>query len=294
MSLDLNWKGTCARCFPNFLPNWTGESRKDEERRERPVDSWWAAFILDMHSMFWCNRKFTEYLSHAFTLLFPLSLQPHVPHYSAQALPRIFWHPIPAATKSHTPTSKTDRPTSPNAAPATKNDCDADCSSSHMKRHIHCGEQQDSPSNVTKYYRLPRKMILMIDHPHIWNVIYNARSNRTRPPTSPNNTACHGKWFMIDHPHIWNSIYNTRGNRTSSNISAYCACHEKWHSKIREKFAENGWSVIYIGGWFQNDPNMIRTLNWSSRQSNITKRHASTSFLVPVVRGFAVYPGFCF
>ena len=34
--------------------------------------------------------------------------------------------------------------------------------------------------------RLPRKMNLMIDPYHIWNVIYNARSNSQHPPTSPN------------------------------------------------------------------------------------------------------------
>ena len=34
--------------------------------------------------------------------------------------------------------------------------------------------------------RLPRKMNLMIDAHHIWNVIYNARSNSQDPPTSPN------------------------------------------------------------------------------------------------------------
>ena len=34
--------------------------------------------------------------------------------------------------------------------------------------------------------RLPRKVTSMIDAGRIWNVIYNARSNRTHPPTSPN------------------------------------------------------------------------------------------------------------
>ena len=33
---------------------------------------------------------------------------------------------------------------------------------------------------------VPRKMNLMIDPHHIWNVIYNARSNSQHPPTSPN------------------------------------------------------------------------------------------------------------
>ena len=41
-------------------------------------------------------------------------------------------------------------PTSPNIAPATKNDSTA-LSSSHMKRHFQCAEQQVSPSILTKY-----------------------------------------------------------------------------------------------------------------------------------------------
>ena len=111
-------------------------------------------------------------------------------------------------------------PTSPNTAPATQNDCD-DWSASHMKRHLQCAEQQESHSNFTKYcachakwiswlirvshetsftmrgatgitiqlhqiLRLPRKMNLMINPRHIWNVIYNARSKHSQPPTSPN------------------------------------------------------------------------------------------------------------
>ena len=35
--------------------------------------------------------------------------------------------------------------------------------------------------------RLPRKMTVMTDPHHIWNVIYNARDNRWHPPTSPNS-----------------------------------------------------------------------------------------------------------
>ena len=39
---------------------------------------------------------------------------------------------------------------------------------------------------VHQMLRLPRKMTLMIDVRHIWNVISNARSNKHHPPTSPN------------------------------------------------------------------------------------------------------------
>ena len=118
------------------------------------------------------------------------------------------------------PATKSDTPRSPNTAPATQNDSHDWCPS-HMTRHLQCAEQQISSSNITKCcachakwlassilvtyetlftmrratsitfqvhqtLRLPRKMTLMIDVRHIWNVISNARSNRHHPPTSPN------------------------------------------------------------------------------------------------------------
>ena len=111
-------------------------------------------------------------------------------------------------------------PTSPNPAPATQKESH-DWSASHMKRHLQCAEQQAPTSNLTKscachakgmswlirityetsftmrgatginlqphqILRLPRKRNVMIDPHHIWNVIYNARSNRHQSPTSPN------------------------------------------------------------------------------------------------------------
>ena len=45
-------------------------------------------------------------------------------------------------------------PPSPNSAPATKKNSQ-DWSSSHMKRYLHCAEQQPSPSNITKCQILP-------------------------------------------------------------------------------------------------------------------------------------------
>ena len=127
--------------------------------------------------------------------------------------PRHIWNVIYNAQSN-----RTHPPTSPNIAPATLNDSHDWCPS-HMRRHLQCAEQQDSSSNVTKYctchikwhswlmsvtyethlqcaeqqdsssnvtiLHLPRKMALMIDVRRIWNVIYNARSNRCHTPTSP-------------------------------------------------------------------------------------------------------------
>ena len=135
--------------------------------------------------------------------------------------------------KSHHP------PTSPNTAPATQNESH-DWSISHMKRHLQSAEQQSTPFNLTKYcachakwiswlihityetsftmlgatkgslqphqiLRLPRKMNLMIDPHHIWNVIYNARSNRHHLPTSPNTAPA-----MQNESHDWSTSHMQR------------------------------------------------------------------------------------
>ena len=252
-------------------------------------------------------------------------------------------------------------PTAPNTAPATQNDCD-DWSASHMKRHLQCAEQQESSSNCTKYctchakwlwwlirvtyetsftmrgatgvilqlhqiLHLPRKMTVMIDPRHIWNVIYNERSNRNHNPSSPNTapatqnesqdwSASHMKRHLqcaeqqpsqdkftkmnlkIDPRHIWNVIYNARSNnrhRTSSpntapatqneshdcsashmkrhlqcaeqaqsasNLTKYCACHEICKFKIS---AETPWSASAnrktIRADSEDNPRIIRAWN---------------------------------
>ena len=86
--------------------------------------------------------------------------------------------------RSAAPVTKSHPPTSPNAAPATQNECHQ-WSATHMKRHFQCAEQSKAPCNLTKLLRLPRKMQVSNDLRHIWNVICNARSNSTHLPTSP-------------------------------------------------------------------------------------------------------------
>ena len=47
-----------------------------------------------------------------------------------------------------------------------------------------------------------------------------------------------------------------------SNLTKYCACHEKWHCKISKKISKSRWNVISNAGtiraWSENDPSMIR------------------------------------
>ena len=195
------------------------------------------------------------------------------------------------------PATKSDTPTSPNIAPARKNDAH-NWLSWHMQRHLQCAEQQASPSNLTKscachvksvsswvlvsyetsftmrratdlilqhhqVLRLPRKMTRIIYPRDIWNVIYNARRNMHHLPTSPNAApATKNDAYHWSSSHMKRYLQCAEQQASPSNFTKYCACHAKLHSKIKEKFAENSWSVNSNAGtiriWSDHDPNMIR------------------------------------
>ena len=76
---------------------------------------------------------------------------------------------------------------------------------------------------------LPRKMTLMIDARRIWNVIYNARSDRCHQPTSPSTVPA-----AKNDSHHWSSCHIKRHLQCAeqqdspSNLTKHCACHEKW------------------------------------------------------------------
>ena len=134
----------------------------------------------------------------------------------------------PKMSRSAAPVTKSHPPTSPNTAPATQNECHQ-WSASHMKPHFQCVEQVKSPSNLTKYcachakwmssmicvtyetsfpmrgatkvtlqphqiLHLPHKINVISDLRHIWNVISNARSQSSHPPTSPNTAPATKSW----------------------------------------------------------------------------------------------------
>ena len=124
--------------------------------------------------------------------------------------------------------NKSHSSTSPKTAPATQNESH-DWSAPHMKRHLQCAEQQKSSSNFTKY--CPSYAKWMIDPHHIWNVICDARSNKSHPPTSPNTAPP-----TQNESHDWSASHRkrhlqcTEQQESSSNFTKYCACHAKWIS----------------------------------------------------------------
>ena len=213
--------------------------------------------------------------------------------------PRDTWNVIyNARNNRHHPS------TSPNAVPATKNDSHH-WSSWHMKRHLQCAEQQASPSNLTKYCTchakwlswlmsvthdtsftmrgatgvihqphqvlcLPRKMTRIIDPRDIWNVIYNARSNRHHPPTSPNTA-----------PATQNCIPKSKKNLRKTVEASF---------PMRGRFDHD---PTMIRTWSDHDPTM-KLQNWTRPFAELTFPPSATPFVLKITtfRAPAIYPDF--
>ena len=209
-----------------------------------------------------------------------------------------------------------------------------------MKLYLHCAEQQRCFSNITEccachakwlswlirityetlftmrgatemslqhhqILRLPRKVTLIIDPLHTWNVIYNARSNKSQPPTSANFSkycTCHEKWIswlilltnetlftmrgatcvivqthqivrlprkmtpMTDPCHTWNVIYNAQSNMCHSPNSPNTAPATKM---TVQNLREIGWKRMKRHLQCAADPTMIR--EWSDHDPRMIR-----------------------
>ena len=167
-----------------------------------------------------------------------------------------------------------------------------------MKRHLQCAKQQVSRSNLTKYcvchaerlaylvlityetsftergttgvtiqphqiLRLSRRKTRILSPHHIWNVIYSARSNWCHHQTSPNIAPVTQKDSHSESSSHMKPHFQCAEQQVSlSNLTKYCAYHEKWHCKISKKISKNRWNVISNAGtireWSDHDPSMIR------------------------------------
>ena len=227
-----------------------------------------------------------------------VTLQPHqilrLPHRLTRMLDRChIWNVIYNARSS-----RCHHPTSPNTAPATQNDSHA-WSSSHMKSHLQCAEQQVSPSNLTKYcachtewlaclivvtyetsftmrgatgvtiqphqiLRLPHRMTRMLDRRHIWNVIYNARSNRCHHPTSSNTApATQNDSTALSSSHMKRSF--TMRGATGVTIQPHQILRLPRKMTLQD-FRENLQKQVKRHFQCGDDPRMIRP--WSDETAN--------------------------
>ena len=136
--------------------------------------------------------------------------------------------------------SKSHPPTSPTTAPATQNECHQ-WSASHMKPHFQYVEPSTDTLEPHQILRLPRKMNVINDVRHIWNVISNTWSKVRIAGTSPNTAPatqneCH-QWYAS---HMKRHFQCVEQVKSPSNITKYCA----WNEILKVKIcAENPWSA---------------------------------------------------
>ena len=79
--------------------------------------------------------------------------------------------------------------------------------------------------------RLPRKLNLVLDPPHIWNGIYTAPSNKSHPPTSPNTApATQNESRHWSASKMKRHLQCAEQQESPSNFTKYCTCHAKWIS----------------------------------------------------------------
>ena len=146
------------------------------------------------------------------------------------------------ATKSDTwtspstaPATKSDTWTSPSTAPATKNNSTA-VSSSHMKRHFQCAEQQVSLTNLPKYCTCHEKWHCKMSKKiskNRWNVISNAGPIR---PWSEHDPRMIREWSEHENanrnpPRKWG--YFAR-SREAFSIVKYNVLHPILHSNFHQ------------------------------------------------------------
>ena len=82
------------------------------------------------------------------------------------------------------------------------------------------------PFQPHQILRLSRRKTHMLNPHHIWNLIYNARSNSCPPPTSPNTVPVTQKDSHAESSsHMKPDLQCAEQQVSPSNLTKYCACH---------------------------------------------------------------------
>ena len=80
---------------------------------------------------------------------------------------------------------------------------------------------------------VPHKINVISDLRHIWNLISNAWSKSSHPPTSPNTApATQNECHQWSPSHMKAHFQCVEPVKSPSNLTKYCACHAKWMSSM--------------------------------------------------------------
>ena len=114
--------------------------------------------------------------------------------------------------------------------------------------------------------RLPRKLNLMINPPHVWSVIYIARSNKSHPPPSA-NTAPHEKrtaWLI----RIKFQTSFTLGGPRKVTLQTHQVLRLPWNSEFKIS-AQNPW-IASARPWSDDNPT-IKSSSHTRRFGDLTR-----------------------
>ena len=150
-----------------------------------------------------------------------------------------------------------------------------------------------------KVLLLPRKMTRIIDPRDIWNVIYNARSNRCHTPTSSTAPACHVKWLSWLMPVTYETSFTMRGATgitlqphqilrlprkiTLQNLREIC------RKQLNDIYMADDSTMIRT--WSDHDPTM-KLQNWTRPFAGLTFPPSATHFVLKITtfRAPAIHP----
>ena len=153
------------------------------------------------------------------------------------------------------PATKSDTWTSPSTAPATKSDTWTWLNTAPATKSDTWTSPSIAPAHTERL-----ECLIVITYE---TSFYNARSNRCHHPTSPNTApATQSDSYAWSLSHMKRHLHCAEQQVSPSNLTKYCACHEKWHCKISKKISQKQVKRHFQCG---ADPTMIRA--WSDHEN---------------------------
>ena len=268
---------------------------------------------LELHQVLHLPRKVTLELHQILRLPRKVTLELHqilrLPRKITPMLdPRYIWNLI-----SNARSNRCQYPTSPNTAPATKNDTARfkENLQKQVKRHFQCGDdpsmirawsEHDPTMKTQTATRLATGVTFRAHHEHFLlnnttfraqsyiqtftkycacHEKYNSSTSRSTAPatksdtwTSPNTAPATQKdSHASSSSHMKPHFQCAEPQVSLSNLTKYCACHEKWHCKIWRKSRKTSETSFPMRGRSEHDPTMIRA--WSEHDPTMKTQPAS-------------------
>ena len=140
--------------------------------------------------------------------------------------------------------------------------------------HLQCAEQQVSPSNLTKYWRLPHRIARVLDCPSHMKRHLQCAEQQVSPSNLTKYRACHTKWLACLIVVTYETSFPMRG-ATGITIQPHQILRlprkmtlqdfkENLQKQVKRHF-QCGAEPTLIRAWSEHDPSMIRP--WSENEN---------------------------